>query len=136
MPAGTTLMQVRSASKPYHPQGLNSEPKATANYPESLSVSAHMTILQIAWLIFVVNFLYGVLVASGVVERGRWRKIHHFLYLLTILGILAAIAVALLDGRSLPVPLAVMALLLLGMSRFGGGGRAHAAYATICLVVY
>jgi hypothetical protein len=98
--------------------------------------SPTVDILLIAYLLFVVNFLFGVLVATGIVERGRYRKVHHFLYLLTMLGIGAAVVLAIVRNHSLPPAPMAMALLLLGTSRFHGGTRAHAAYAVLCLVVY
>ena len=95
-----------------------------------------MSLLQIAYLLFLLNFLYGVLVALGIIPRGRWGKVHHFLYLLTMAGIVAAGIESVVQQSSLLPALAAMTLLLLGMSRFRGGGRAHSIYATLCLVVY
>ena len=94
-----------------------------------------MSILPIAYLLFVINFLFGVLVAVGIIPRGRWGKVHHFLYLLTMAGIVAAAIEAVAQQRSL-LMIAAMTLLLLGMSRTRGGGRAHSIYASVCLVVY
>ena len=95
-----------------------------------------MSILLIAYLLFILNFLYGVLVAVGIIPRARWGKVHHFLYLLTMAGIVAAAIEAVVQQTSMLPALAAMALLLLGMSRTRGGGRAHSIYATFCLVVY
>jgi hypothetical protein len=94
-----------------------------------------MSLPSVAYLLFVVNFLFGVLVATGIVERGRWSRLHHVLYLLTMIGIVAALTDAMLRRQPI-VHLAAMALLLLGMTRFRGGSRAHSIYATLCLVAY
>lgn len=95
-----------------------------------------MDILTIAYLLFVLNFLFGVLVALGIIPRGRWGKVHHFLYLLTIIGIVAAIIEAVVLKAPLLPAIGVMALLLLAMTRFHGGSRAHSLYATLCLALY
>lgn len=94
-----------------------------------------MSVLPVAYILFVVNFLYGVMVAAGVVERGRWGRVHHILYLLTMIGIVGTVAEAVL--RHQPVlPPAAMAILLFGMTRFHGGSRGHSIHACICLVAY
>lgn len=95
-----------------------------------------MDILPIAWLLFVVNFLFGVLVALGVFPRGRWSRMHHFLYLLTMIGIISATIESIVQQPTLLPATGAMAILLLGMSRFHGGSTGHSLYASLCLLVY
>jgi hypothetical protein len=85
---------------------------------------------------FIVNVLFGLAVKSGVVPRGRYRRVHHAIYAAVMASLAAAIVAAIVRGDGTWLRLAAMAVILSAMPRFRGAGRAHWMYATFALVVY
>lgn len=92
--------------------------------------------LLIAYICFLANFTFGVLVRTGVIPRVRFRRFHHLLYFSAMASLAAAIIVDGFLHSYLPVaPLLVFCLLLV-MPLFRGGSHAHIVYAILCLAIY
>lgn len=96
----------------------------------------YLCMIAIAYGIFLLNFLFGLAVRSGVVDSSRFRFVHHGIYFLVMISLIAATAVAAWRGERVAWALGTMAALLLAMPRFPGRSRTHAGYATLCLVLY
>lgn len=92
--------------------------------------------LVVAYIFFLVNFTFGVLVKTGVIPPVRFRRFHHVLYFAVMASLAAAIIVDGFLHSYLPVaPLLVFCLLLV-MPLFRGGSHLHIVYAMLCLAVY
>ncbi len=92
--------------------------------------------LTLAYATFLVNFLFGLGVAGGVIPRGRYRRVHHAIYALVMLTIVAALALSLFRKDGFWPRLAAMTTILAAMPRFPGRESGHRYYATFSLVVY
>ncbi len=92
--------------------------------------------LIVAYVLFISNFLFGLLVRVGMVPAARFRIVHRLLYALVLLSLAAAAAVSIAAGRGIPWPLVLVGVLLLGMPFFPGRKTAHAIYAVLCLAMY
>ena len=95
-----------------------------------------MSILLIAYGFFVVNFLFGVMVGSGMIDNSRIRPLHHLLYFCAVVSLIAVVVVEVIGGLDIRWMALPMIALLLAMPFFRGGSRGHAIYASFCLAVY
>ncbi len=92
--------------------------------------------LAIAYMFFLANFTFGILVGTRIIPSSRFRQFHHVLYFAVMLSLAGAIiADGFLHSR-LPVLSLCVFGLLLAMPLFRGGSRTHAVYAVMCLALY
>ncbi|MCS7013191.1 MAG: hypothetical protein RMI34_02270 [Chloroherpetonaceae bacterium] len=91
--------------------------------------------ITIAFSCFLVNFLYGILAKLRVVDAARFKVVHHVMYFFVMASLVAAVSLEIYE-RGVPVPLLVMVVALLGMTRFSGKSSWHWRYAVLCLVMY
>ncbi|MDW8466672.1 MAG: hypothetical protein RML35_11045 [Chloroherpetonaceae bacterium] len=75
--------------------------------------------ITIAFSCFLVNFLYGILAKLRVVDAARFKVVHHVMYFFVMASLVAAVSLEIYE-RGVPVPLLVMVVALLGMTRFSG----------------
>jgi len=93
--------------------------------------------LTLAYIVFLTNFTFGLLVRLRVIESGRMRFVHHGLYALTLASLVAAAVVEGMNAEYGRVwMLAAMGAFLLCMPFFRGWSRGHWVYAVICSVLY
>lgn len=92
-------------------------------------------LIKIAYSFFVVNFTYGILAKSQIINTIRFKAVHHGLYFCVMVSIIAAIVVEFLSGE-FPMLLILMAGLLFGMTRFSGRTARHWQYALFCFLAY
>jgi hypothetical protein len=95
-----------------------------------------LNFLPIAYSIFLVNFVFGLLVKKRIIDSTRFRFVHHMLYFFVVASLLVATALAFIEGSERRWLQAGMAGLLLCMPFFRGRSRGHWIYATLCCAVY
>ncbi len=92
--------------------------------------------LALAYMLFISNFLFGLLVRTGAIPDARFRLVHRLLYASVLLSLAAAAAADIIAGQGIPWLLLTVECLLLGMPVFAGRTSAHAVYACVCLLMY
>jgi hypothetical protein len=95
-----------------------------------------VSLLAVAYTLFLLNFAFGIAVKLKIVDSSRFRYVHHGLFALVIISLLAAILADVVSTGSIPWPLAGLVIMLLLIARFPGSTAPHPLYATICLIVY
>lgn len=94
-------------------------------------------LLKGAFLCFVLNFVFGLLVRTGIIDSRRFRFVHTALYFCAVTSLAIAALAYWTFGPSIgAVACGVMLLLLLVMSRLPGRLRGHWIYAIICAAMY
>ncbi|RFM24430.1 MAG: hypothetical protein D0433_05425 [Candidatus Thermochlorobacter aerophilum] len=91
--------------------------------------------IKIAYACFVLNFAYGILAKTKVINTARFKVVHHIIYFCVIASLIIALLMEYMDGK-FPVLLLITAALLLGMTQFSGKTRRHWQYALVCFFVY
>ncbi len=91
--------------------------------------------IKIAYSCFILNFTYGILAKTRVIDATRFKIIHHAVYFCVMLSLAVAALVEWLDGK-FPALLLIMAGLLLGMTQFSGRTERHWQYALVCFIAY
>jgi hypothetical protein len=91
--------------------------------------------IKIAYSCFILNFTYGILAKTGIVNAAHFKIIHHAIYFCVMLSLAVAALVEWLDGK-FPVLLLITVGLLLGMTQFSGKTERHWQYALVCFIVY
>lgn len=93
--------------------------------------------LKAAFLCFILNFAFGLLVRTGIIDSRRFRFVHTALYFCAIASLaITALAYWAFGPGIGAVACGAMVLVLLGMSRFAGRSRGHWIYALLCAALY
>lgn len=93
--------------------------------------------LTVAYSLFWVNFVYGVMVKANIFRHEKLRFLHHAIYFCVMLSLFISIVCELCDKKLVnALVLTFLFFLLLGMTRFSGYKPSHWQYAIFCNVIY
>ncbi len=94
-------------------------------------------LLKGAFLCFLLNFVFGLLVRAGIIDSRRFRVVHTVLYFCAVASLgLTALAYGIFGPGIGAVVCGAMLVPLFFMSRFPGRSRGHWVHALICAVLY
>jgi hypothetical protein len=93
--------------------------------------------LTLAYSLFWVNFVYGIVVKSNFFHNKKFKFLHHALYFLVMLTLFISISLEFYQQNFLSSGvLMFLFILLLAMTRFSGRSPNHWKYAILCNLIY
>ncbi len=93
--------------------------------------------LTLAYSLFWVNFVYGIVVKFNLFHNKKLRFLHHALYFLVMLTLFISISFSFYQQDFLSAGILVfLFVILLLMTRFSGRSPNHWKYAILCNVIY